>query len=602
MFAAAFFLLFLMTYQPGVTIQEKVNWRVSRAVESFTPTAVSCRLDSWAEWTDCFPCQDKKYRYRSLLQPNKFGGTICSGNVWDQASCHSPTACLSQAQCGQDFQCKETGRCLKRHLVCNGDKDCLDGSDEDDCEDVRISENDCSQYDPIPGSERAALGYNILTREETQNVYDARYYGGQCETVYNGEWRELRYDPTCERLYYGDDEKYFRKPYNFLKYHFEALADTKISSEIYNDANDLLTKVKNDNFASFGLTIGVGLTGSPVMVTAGVSASRNASFLEELSKYNEKKYTFMRIFTKVRTAHFKMKRENIMLDESMLQSLMELPERYHYGMYAKFINDYGTHYITSGSMGGVYEYILVLNREKMATAGVTRSEIERCFGVSLGIEYEHTKQAQIGGRLSVAPCEKSGDGKLSKKWANVTILSMVADNKTAMGVEELISLVRGGSSGWGGGLMQESSIITYRSWGRSLKYNPAVIDFEMRPIHEILRHTNLGSLETKRQNLRRALDQYLMEFNACRCGPCFNNGEPILEGTSCKCQCPVGRQGLACEQVQSEGAKTDGRWSCWSSWSACRSGTQERRRECNNPAPQNGGASCPGHRVQTQAC
>lgn len=77
----------------------------------------------------------------------------------------------------------------------------------------------------------------------------------------------------------------------------------------------------------------------------------------------------MRIFTKVQTAHFKMRRENIMLDEGMQQSLMELPEQYHYGMYAKFINDYGTHYITSGSMGGVYEYILVLNREKMETAG-----------------------------------------------------------------------------------------------------------------------------------------------------------------------------------------------------------------------------------------
>ncbi|MEJ1282692.1 complement component 8 alpha polypeptide [Cricetulus griseus] len=496
--------------------------------------------------------EGEQYRYRSLLQPSKFGGTICSGDIWDETSCNSPTPCLRQAQCGQDFQCGETGelhantttaalvkhsvqsRCLKRHLVCNGDNDCLDGSDEENCEDAMAAEDDCHQYEPIPGSEKAALGYNILTQEEAQSVYDAKYYGGQCETVYNSEWRKLQYDPTCERLYYGDDEKYFRKPYNFLQYHFDALADTLISSELYDDANELFSVIKNDKLQSDGITFGIGAAKIPITLEGTVSWSKKSSFMKELSKYNEK----------VQTAHFKMRRNNIVLDEGMLQSLMELPEQFNYGMYAKFINDYGTHYITSGTMGGIYEYIVVLNKEKMEV-------------------YE--------------------------------------TNNTSSGVEDIISRVRGGSSDWGSDLTHKSSTITYRSWGRSLKYSPVVIDFEMQPIHQLLRHTNLGPMETKRRNLHRALDQYLMEFNACRCGPCFNNGEPILQGTSCECQCSQGQKGTACEQRALEG-KSDGRWSCWSSWSECRAGTQERRRQCNNPAPQRGGAPCPGKSVHTRAC
>lgn len=62
--------------------------------------------------------------------------------------------------------------------------------------------------------------YNILTQEEKKYTYDPKFLGGHCESVYNGEWRALRYDATCERLYYGDDEKYFLKPYNFHIYQF----------------------------------------------------------------------------------------------------------------------------------------------------------------------------------------------------------------------------------------------------------------------------------------------------------------------------------------------------------------------------------------------
>ncbi|GAA6095358.1 complement component C8 alpha chain, partial [Tachysurus ichikawai] len=45
-----------------------------------------------------------------------------------------------------------------------------------------------------------------------------------------------------------------------------------------------------------------------------------------------------------------------------------------------------------------------------------------------------------------------------------------------------------------------------------------------------------------------------------------------------------------------------GVWSCWSSWSSCSSGTKTRRRECNNPAPKDGGFQCGGNSVQTRRC
>lgn len=68
--------------------------------------------------------------------------------------------------------------------------------------------------------------YNILTQEAKRYIYDPKFLGSHCESVYNGEWRALRYDAACERLYYGDDEKYLLKPYNFHVYQF--LVSTRV--------------------------------------------------------------------------------------------------------------------------------------------------------------------------------------------------------------------------------------------------------------------------------------------------------------------------------------------------------------------------------------
>lgn len=69
------------------------------------------------------------------------------------------------------------------------------------------------------------------------------------------------------------------------------MADTGMSSELYEDVNDLLSKIKNDRFQSNGITVGIGLEKflkGLSSVNVGVSWSEDSSFLNKLSKYNEK--------------------------------------------------------------------------------------------------------------------------------------------------------------------------------------------------------------------------------------------------------------------------------------------------------------------------
>lgn len=69
---------------------------------------------------------------------------------------------------------------------------------------------------------------------------------------------------------------------------FQARADTSFSSEMYDDANELYSKIKDATYVGGGGALGVGFTGSPITVNVGGSGSRHVSLLKVLSKYQNK--------------------------------------------------------------------------------------------------------------------------------------------------------------------------------------------------------------------------------------------------------------------------------------------------------------------------
>ncbi|XP_072367112.1 complement component C8 alpha chain-like [Scyliorhinus torazame] len=583
---SSFACLLLFTYftsskQINISSEHCCAHHSGRKIRSIVP--LDCQLGQWAPWTVCSPCETKKSRYRNLKRPTIFGGSNCIGSLWEEVNCQTPEKCVPKNNCGDQFQCS-LGRCINRRLLCNGEKDCADASDEETCESDNRDEGRtfCSDLYVIRGLQAIMNGFNILTKEDGIPVLDPGF-GEYCEYVYNGDWRELRYDSECEHLYYNDDEKYFRKPYNLFKYRFEAIADSGFTTEVFNDAQSLATEERTLDSVEmeFGLKINY--------IRGAIGFSDSDTFVKNLTRFTGKDVTFVRVHTKIQTAHFKMRRYNLLLDENMAQSLMKLPDEYNYGMYAKFIADYGTHYYASGTMGGVYEFIIVLNKKALTESGATASETAKCITLSLG--------------LVVSELDDSVDLTVKPKFCKNIFDAKETSNSSRSLVEDVLPRVVGGDIKSLPGPLDRQMLDAkmYRRWGKTLKYVPAVIDFEIMPIYDLVARSNLPSVEIKQQNLKRAMEEYLTEFHPCRCPVCENNGKAVLFNNACTCECLPGYEGKACQQTKRTGP-TDGNWSCWLGWTSCQNGSKQRTRNCNHPPPKEGGATCLGKSRQSQYC
>ncbi|XP_068461057.1 complement component C8 beta chain [Clinocottus analis] len=531
---------------------------------------VDCVLSEWSSWSRCDTCQKKRYRYAKLDQPSQFGGQPCNFHGREEEACavSARYTCDNVPLC-EGFLCNQTGRCIPEPLQCSGEDDCGDMSDEAGCKNVpKPCRHAAEEY---WGIENLAKGINILNSNLEGVVLDNRYYAGSCLPHYIEDVR-------------------FRKPYNLQQYTLQTKGSydfTLQSFESYSDYKKHTIKERSvQTTVAFGFAI-------PGIFEFGYSRkdAKQTKAEQKIRRASSEKNMFVKAKAELELAQYMLKSDGLMLHPEFLQRLRALPQSYVYGEYRQIFRDYGTHYVTEAALGGDYEYTIILNKEKLAKTDYSLEDVKRCTQTGL----------KVGANIFGVYVSAGFQGGSCNDMLN----EMGEDTVTGGIVEDTVTVVRGGSSESITALVAQKlpTPQLMALWGEGVRYNPDFIRTTTRPLYELVISRDFSHAATLKRNLKRALSEYLAEASACRCAPCLNNGMAVLKGTRCDCVCPIGYIGRGCEITNRvKDITIDGSWSCWGAWSSCSGRTMSRSRQCNNPAPSEGGLACTGLQQERTEC
>ncbi|NXC48975.1 CO6 protein, partial [Penelope pileata] len=532
---------------------------------------INCQLGDFGPWSECDPCIKKQFRVRTLLRPSQFGGQACTEPLVESRPCFPAKLCnIVEVDCKNKFQC-ESGRCIAKKLECNGENDCGDNSDERNCGRKKAV---CGRkFESIPGVHLIGSGFHILSGESLGEVLGNSFNGGECRTVRHSETR-----------------KSYRIPANLESVSFQVVdEEDDVKSDFYRDLTPLSDS--DDGSSSFSHSA-QRRSGIPLLFSkkTRVQVTSSSSFKKAIEASHEKSSNFIRVHKVISVANFTMKESNLHLSDVFLKALNQLPLEYNYALYSRIFDDFGTHYYTSGKMGGSYDILYQYSSEELKNSGLAVDESTECVRTETTRRVFFIKKKKVSNRCVTNRMTVKHEGSILES------------------AERSISLVKGGRSEYAAALAWEKKgtfpgSTVFTNWLDSTKDNPVVINFEVSSIVDLVK--NVPCAVTRRRNLRKALREYAGRFDPCQCAPCPNNGRPVLSGTECLCLCQAGTYGRNCEMRSPgyESVAVDGRWGCWSEWSSCDASFKRRRtRECNNPSPMNGGKPCKGEWKEEEDC
>ncbi|KAM8960875.1 complement component C9-like [Pelodytes ibericus] len=578
-------ILCCVKYGDGKRFADNSPKRTIREVNA--PPPIDCQLSSWGKWSECDPCTNLMHRSRSIVKFGQYGGLRCLNSLGESQRCKTEKICTPEdVECFNAFQC-DSGRCINKRLRCNMDNDCGDHSDEI-CDDDVEPKSPCRSQD-IEVSEigrTAGDGLNILGMSVRRNPFDNEYFNGICDRVRDGNTR-----------------KYFRKPWNVAALVYQTKADKSFTTEIFEDSVALLKSIVKETTESLQFSLSVKTT--PTEVNETLSASLGINQLRNESIQAIKEYTkttkkiFIKVSGKVELASFHMRMRGGIVSISFLDDIKSLPSWYEKAEYYSILEMYGTHFISSGTLGGKYKLVYVLDSTTLKTKDIDIKQVTDCLGYDIGLSAT-AEGIEANANLKSSKCDK--------------MISYGAGNNSRSGViEKVISFVEGGTLGVATAL-DEKLAANYKNidvkffvdWASSVVDSPVPIRRTPVPIYTLIPLEMKDSYK-KSRNLERAIEDYLDEYSVCKCQPCQNGGTVMVIDGECICSCPIYYSGIACQTAKSDLYRgqpepINGNWGCWIPSSPCNNGEQHMFRQCNNPAPGRNGKPCNGDQTRIVQC
>uniref|UniRef100_A0A8C0AWG0 Complement component C9 n=1 Tax=Buteo japonicus TaxID=224669 RepID=A0A8C0AWG0_9AVES len=435
---------------------EKAFHRGTRELNA--PSPIDCKLSSWNAWGPCDPCTYQRFRSRRIERFGQFDGRPCLETLGDTQSCKTSQVCPEEPEpdCGTDFECN-SGRCIKRRLVCNADNDCGDFSDEDNCESNPRSPCHNHDIDVSEIGRTAGQGINILGMQPMASPFDNDFFNGLCERVRDGNTRT-----------------YYRKPWNVGVLNYDTKADKTFTSVFYHDRVKMLREVYIEKQKHFNADLSLKYTPTEGSNKNGLEQkfkyhyNKNSSLSSILKSSTERNQTFLHVKGKIQLGRFQMRSRDVRLTDSFLDDLNLLPAEYDKGEYFKFLEDYGTHYAVSGTVGGKYELVYVLDNYAMSRTGITVEDVKRCLGYHLGVNIAY-EDLHADVNIQGGKCEK----------IHVKDKSELKDDAV---IDDVISFVDGGTIDFSVKikemLLRGSKMVDvedYIQWAKSLVDAPVVI-------------------------------------------------------------------------------------------------------------------------------